>query len=142
MNLKPLLFLLASLACSQAFAEACSVQTRSQSAAIPEVEGNTCYEYQGMPAGSIDWSCSNESKETLTSEKTKVASCPGHAQGTCQATLTQESLANAHSSSKDPQAESANIPEGAQILTHYYGLKDASQARTDCEKAGGTWKTK
>lgn len=141
MNARTVLFLLASLTSSGVFAEACHVETRAQSAAIPMVEGTTCYEFKGMPNGSIDWSCSNESKETIASEKHKVASCPGKAVGSCTATLTQESLANARSSSKDSKADSANIPEGAQILTHYYDLKDPSQARTDCEKAGGQWKT-
>ncbi|GLK89345.1 hypothetical protein [Pseudomonas turukhanskensis] len=141
MNTRVLVVLLTSFAANGAWAEACMVETRAQSAAVPMVEGKSCYEYKGVPAGSIDWSCSNESKETLTSQKKKVASCPQNAVGTCKATLTQESMANQHSSSKDSQAESANIPKGAQILTYYYDLKDQSQARTDCEKAGGQWQT-
>lgn len=140
MNARPLL-LLTCLVSLGASAEACKVDTRAQTAAVPMVEGSTCYEYQGMPAGSIDWSCSNESKETLATRKQKVASCPGHASGTCTATLTQEALVNQRSSSKDRNADSANIPKGAQIVTHYYDLKDQAQARTDCEKAGGSWKT-
>ncbi|PTQ70056.1 hypothetical protein [Pseudomonas sp. GV071] len=141
MNARLLVLLLTSLAASGVWAEACMVETRAQSASVPMVEGKSCYEYKGVPAGSIDWSCSNESKETLASSKTKVASCPEKPKGTCIATLTQESMANQRSSSKDSHADSANIPKGAQVLTYYYDLKDESQARTDCEKAGGQWRT-
>jgi hypothetical protein len=141
MNARLLVLLLTSLAASGVWAEACVVDTRAQSASVPMVEGKSCYEYKGVPAGSIDWSCSNESKETLASSKTKVASCPEKPKGTCTATLTQESMANQRSSSKDSHADSANIPKGAQVLTYYYDLKDESQARTDCEKAGGQWRT-
>ncbi len=142
MNTRLLVVLLTCLTSTGVWAEACMVETRSQSTAVPMVEGKSCYKYKGVPAGSIDWSCSNESKETLASSKSKVASCPEKSMGTCTATLTQESMANSHSSSKDSKAESANIPKGAQVVTYYYDLKDQSQARTDCEKAGGQWQTR
>ena len=139
MKARLLALLFSSVASTGVWAEACMVDIRSQSAAVPMVEGKTCYEYQGAPAGSLDWSCSNESKETLTTNKHKVASCPAKPSGTCTATLTQEALANQRSSSKDKNADSVNIDKGAKVLTYYYDLKDASQVRTDCEKAGGQW---
>ena len=75
-------------------AEGCDVQTQSSSASVSAVETHSCYEYEGMPVNSIDWSCSNESKDMLSSTKTKVDHCADHYQATCIATITQESLAN------------------------------------------------
>ena len=137
-----LLLLLAGLCPALAYAEGCDVLTRSQSASIPVVESHSCYEYEGMPVNSIDWSCSNESKEMLTSTKKKVEHCDDHYQATCIATLTQESLANPHSTSKDNNSQSVNIPDNAQVTTYYYGAEHIAQAKIDCESGGGHWKTK
>ena len=68
-----LLLLIACLSPTLVMAESCDVQTRSQSPSVPVVESHSCYEYDGMPVNAIDWSCSNESKEMLTSTKKKVA---------------------------------------------------------------------
>jgi len=138
----PLLFFIASLSPALAMAEGCDVQTRSQSPSVPAVESHTCYEYEGMPVNSIDWSCSNESKEMLSSTKKKVEHCADRYQATCVATLTQESLANPHSTSKDKTAKSLNIPDNAKVTTYYYGAEHIDQARIDCESGGGHWKAK
>ena len=75
------LLLAGCLASSLALADACQVQTRPASTQVPGVEAQTCYEYPGMPAGSVDWSCSNESKDMLQSENTRwpVARAAGSA---------------------------------------------------------------
>jgi hypothetical protein len=135
-----LLFLLASLSPTLVMAEGCDVLTRSQSPSVPVVETHSCYEYEGMPVNAIDWSCSNESKDMLTSTKKKVEQCADHSQATCIATLTQESLANPHSTSKDKSNTSLNIPNNAQVTTYYYGAEHLSQAKIDCESGGGHWK--
>ncbi|RON40127.1 hypothetical protein BK666_26715 [Pseudomonas frederiksbergensis] len=137
-----LVLLLASLNPAWAMAQGCDVQTRSQSPSVPIVESHSCYEYEGMPVNSIDWSCSNESKDTVVSTKKKVEHCADHYQATCIATLTQESLANPHSTSKDKNATSLNIPDNAKVTTYYYGVEHFEQARIDCESGGGHWKTK
>jgi hypothetical protein len=137
-----LLLLIACLCPALAFAEGCDVLTRSQSPSIPVVESHSCYEYEGMPVNSIDWSCSNESKDMLTSTKKKVEHCADHYKATCVATLTQESLANPHSTSKDKNSQSLNIPNNAQVTTYYYGAEHIDQARIDCESGGGHWKAK
>lgn len=137
-----LLLLIASLSPTLAFAQGCDVMTRSQSPSVPVVETHTCYEYEGMPVDAIDWSCSNESKEMLTTAKKKVAQCGDHYQATCLATLTQESLANPQSTSKDKDSKSLNIPDNAQITTYYYGAENPQQAKIDCETGGGRWKQK
>ncbi|MHC8343706.1 hypothetical protein [Pseudomonas sp. RT6P73] len=137
-----LLFLLASLSPTLVFAEGCDVLTRSQSPSVPVVESHTCYEYEGMPVNAIDWSCSNESKEMLTSTKKKVEQCDDHYQAACIATLTQESLANPHSTSKDKDSKSLNIPDNAQVTTYYYGAEHLNQSKIDCESGGGHWKAK
>jgi hypothetical protein len=137
-----LLLLIASLSPSLAFAQGCDVVTRSQSPSVPVVETHSCYEYEGMPVDAIDWSCSNESKEMLTSTKKKVAQCGDHYQATCLATLTQESLANPQSISKDKNSKSLNIPANAQITTYYYGAEHPQQAKIDCETGGGRWTQK
>jgi hypothetical protein len=137
-----LLFLLASLSPTLVFAEGCDVLTRSQSPSVPVVESHSCYEYEGMPVNAIDWSCSNESKEMLSTTKKKVEQCDDHYQATCIATLTQESLANPHSTSKDKNSKSLNIPDNAQVTTYYYGAEHLNQSKIDCESGGGHWKAK
>jgi len=137
-----ILLLIAALCPAAAMAEGCDVQTRSQSASIPAVETHTCYEYENMPVDAIAWSCSNESKEMLSSTKNKVASCGDRYQATCSATLTQEALANPQSLSKDKSSESANIPANARITTFYYETQNLAQAKIDCETRGGDWKNK
>ncbi|MGV8890995.1 MAG: hypothetical protein ACOH2P_23765 [Pseudomonas sp.] len=137
-----LLFLLASLSPTLVMAEGCDVLTRSQSPSVPVVVSHSCYEYEGMPVNAIDWSCSNESKEMLASTKKKVEQCADHSQATCIATLTQESLANPHSTSKDKNSKSLNIPDNAQVTTYYYNAEHLSQAKIDCESGGGHWKAK
>ncbi|MEX3773108.1 hypothetical protein [Pseudomonas sp. MYb118] len=141
MNTRVLL-LLASFSPALAFAEGCDVLTRSQSPSVPAVESHSCYEYEGMPVNAIDWSCSNESKDMLTSTKKKVAQCDDHYQARCVATLTQESLANPHSTSKDKNAKSPNIPDNAQVTTYYYDAEHLSQVKVDCESGGGRWEMK
>ena len=123
-------------------AEGCDVQTRSSSASVPAVSGHSCYEYEGTPVNAIDWSCSNESKDMVNAVKKKVQQCDDHYQATCIATLTQESLANPHSTSKDKNAKALNIPDGAQVTTYYYGAEDLGQAKIDCESGGGNCKAK
>jgi hypothetical protein len=136
------LLLIASLSPALAMAQGCDVTTRSQSSAIPVIESHSCYEYEGMPVDAIDWSCSNESKEMLSSTKKTVAQCADHYQATCLATLTQEALANPQSTSKDKNSKSLNIPDNAQITTYYYNAEHLGQAKIDCENGGGRWKTR
>jgi hypothetical protein len=127
---RTLLFLITGLCPTLIFAEGCDVWTRSQSGSVPVIESHNCYEFKNMPINSIDWSCSNENKEMLTSTKKKVGQCSDHYQATCTATMTQESLANPHSTSKDQNAKSPNIPDNERL----------SQAKIDCESNGGLWK--
>jgi len=142
MNSRFLLLVIVSLSPALVMAQGCDVMTRSQSPSVPVVESHTCYEYEGMPVDAIDWSCSNESKEMLTSTKKKVEQCGDHYQATCLATLTQESLANPQSISKDKNSQSVNIPDNAQITTYYYGAEHLNQSKIDCETGGGSWKTR
>jgi hypothetical protein len=123
-------------------AQGCDVLTRSQSPSVPVIETHTCYEYEGMPVDAIDWSCSNESKEMLTSTKKKVEQCGDRYQATCLGTLTAESLSNPQSVSKDKNSKSPNIPKDAQIITYYYGAENLGQSKVDCETGGGKWKQK
>jgi hypothetical protein len=139
MNSK-LLLLAASLSPALAMAQGCDVITRSQSPSVPVIESHTCYEYEGMPVDAIDWSCSNESKEMLTSTKKKVEMCADRYQATCLGTVTPESLANPQSTSKDKNSKSFNIPANAQISTFYYSAENLAQAKVDCETGGGSWK--
>ncbi|MHC8314515.1 hypothetical protein [Pseudomonas sp. LB3P31] len=141
MNSKVML-LLVSLSPGLAMAQGCDVTTRSQSPSVPVVESHICYEYEGMPVDAINWSCSNESREMLTSTKKKVEKCDDHYQATCLATLTQETLANPQSTSKDKNSQSINIPDNAQVSTFYYGGENLRQSKIDCETGGGSWKAK
>lgn len=136
-----LLLLLGSLASGSALAEACDVSTRSSSAAITPVQQHTCYEFTGVPVGSINWSCSNESKEMLNSEKRKVAQCGDRSLGRCTAPLTQESLANPDSAGSDEPSTRPALSKDARVVTYYYSTANLGQARTDCEQNDGVWET-
>ncbi|MNJ29388.1 hypothetical protein D3C77_239520 [compost metagenome] len=139
MKVHAIVFTFAMLASGVSFAAACDVHTRSQSASVPSVESHTCYRFTGVDEDTIDWSCSNESKDMLSTEKRRVRACQDNSVGSCTATLTQESLANPHSTSKAPQRDTLAIPEGAQVVTYYYATAHLQQARKDCESAGGRW---
>lgn len=139
MNLRLPMLLMICLVSSNAFAAACDVFTRTQSEQVPSVEQHTCYAYEGMPAEAIDWSCSNENKDMLSTQKTKVAQCPGDYLASCKATLTQEALANPHATAKAAGHAGALLPNGAGIVTYHYVVQDLKQAKIDCEKDGGQW---
>ncbi|MBD9484116.1 hypothetical protein IB229_14120 [Pseudomonas sp. PDM14] len=142
MDGKYLLLLSCVLASPGVFAEACHVHSQSSSAQVSTVATESCYEYRGMPVGAIDWSCSNESKEMLASEKSNVANCKAGYFGQCTAKLTQEALAN-HSSTSENQGEnSVAVPDDAQVITYYYTATDRPQTKIDCENGGGKWSDK
>lgn len=139
MNAKVLLLIVCASPAA-VMAQGCDVITRSQSQSVPAIESHSCYEYNGMPAETLDWSCSNESKGTVSTQKSKVERCDEGYVATCQARLTQEALANPRSTSKDRAGGSANIPDNAQVTWYYYGAEDLEQAQKDCETTGGRWK--
>ncbi|WP_253950568.1 hypothetical protein [Pseudomonas lijiangensis] len=136
---KPAMALAGCLLCEMALGQACDVVTRPASAQVPVVQPHICYEYKGMPEGAIDWSCSNEDKGSSPKEKRKVDTCPEGAVASCRATATTESLANERSTSKEPGDGTAQVPDGAQVVTWYYEIKEQAQARNDCEQSGGTF---
>ncbi len=136
--LLPILALIPSLA----LAQGCDVSIRSQSASVPVIDSHTCYQFEGMPADSLDWSCSNESKEMLASTQKRVQQCAEGYHATCTAKLTQEALANPRSTSKDENEKSISIPDDARVVTRYYGTENLPQARIDCEHGGGRWETR
>ncbi|WP_411959606.1 hypothetical protein ACK56M_14830 [Pseudomonas sp. s4] len=136
--LKPMLILMmASLLSGQALAEACNVLTRSSSEAVTPVERHSCYSYSNLPAEAINWSCSNESKDMLNSEKHKVARCADGSVGSCIAPLTQEALANPKATGGDKPA----LPKDARVITYYYDTPSLGQARSDYERSNGIWQT-
>lgn len=141
MCIRALLLLGACLASSHVLAEACDVVTRSSSEAVKPVEGHTCYSYSNMPAEAIDWSCGNESKEMLSTDKRKVAKCAEGSVGSCIAQLTQETLANPKSMGRDEPATRPAIGKDARVITYYYDTPSLGQARTDCERSNGIWQT-
>jgi len=115
--------------------------TRSSSEAVKPVEGRTCYSYSNMPAEAINWSCSNESKEMLSTEKHKVARCADGSVGSCIAPLTQESLANPKSAGRSEPSTKPALPKDARVITYYYDTPSLGQARADCERNDGIWQT-
>lgn len=139
---KVITLLVAGLSPTLVMAQACNVNTGSESSSVPVVASHTCYTFKNMQDNAIDWSCSNESKTVQTITKDKVAQCSDDYQATCVATLTQESLANPNSTSKDKNETSVNIPSDAQVITRYYGTADMKQAKADCELGGGRWEAK
>jgi hypothetical protein len=94
-----------------------------------------------MPAEAINWSCSNESKDMLSTQKHKVARCADGSVGSCIAPLTQESLANPKAAGGDQPATRPSLPKEARVITYYYDTPSLGQARTDCERNDGIWQT-
>jgi hypothetical protein len=135
-----ILLLIACASPTAVMAQGCDVTTRSQSQSVPVIESHSCYEYKGVPAETLDWSCSNESKGTVSTQKRKVERCGEGYVATCQARLTQEALANPRSTSKDKSGGSANLPDNAKVTWYYYGVEQLQQAQQDCETTGGEWK--
>lgn len=136
-----LVLLLGSLASGEALAEACEVLTRSSSEAVKPVEQRTCYSFSDMPAEAINWSCSNESKDMLSTEKHKVARCADGSVGSCIAPLTQEALANPKAAGSSEPSTRPALPKQARIITYYYDTPSLGQARADCERSDGIWQT-
>lgn len=141
MRVPVLLLVLASLTSTQVLAEACDVITRSSSEAVTPVDRHTCYSYSNMPAEAINWSCSNESKDMLSTEKHKVARCADGSVGSCIAPLTQESLANPKAAGSDQPSTRPALPKDARVITYYYDTPSLGQARNDCERNNGIWQT-
>lgn len=139
--MKPAIVLTLCLTSPWALGEACDVVTHAPSGEITQVQTHICYQYQGMPPGSINWSCSNEDQGVSPSTKTRVEACPAGAVASCAATLTQESLTSERSASREPGQDSPNIPEGARLVTWYYELPQQAQARRDCENNGGLFRS-
>ncbi|MDF0732158.1 hypothetical protein P0Y43_15685 [Pseudomonas entomophila] len=141
MRIRTLLLLLACLHGSAALADACDVITRSSSDAITPVERHSCYSYGNMPAEAIAWSCSNESKDMLSTEKTRVPRCADGSVGSCIAPLTQESLANPKAAGRSEPSTRPALPKDARVITYYYDTPSLGQARNDCERSNGIWQT-
>ncbi|QHG65122.1 hypothetical protein [Pseudomonas putida] len=141
MRMHLIMTLLASLASGEVLAEACDVQTRSSSEAVKPVEHHTCYSFSNMPAEAINWSCSNESKDMLSTEKHKVARCADGSVGSCIAPLTQETLANPKAGGRDQPSTKPALSKDARVITYYYDTPSLGQARADCERAEGIWQT-
>lgn len=141
MRLSLLMVVVGGLASTEVLAEACEVSTRSSSEAVKAVEGRTCYSFSDMPAEAINWSCSNESKAMLSTEKRKVPRCADGSVGSCIAPLTQETLANPKSAGRDEPSTSPALPKEARVMTYYYDTPSLGQARADCERNNGIWQT-
>ncbi|WP_296233431.1 hypothetical protein [Pseudomonas sp. UBA4617] len=133
--------MLMSLVSGKVLAEACDVMTRSSSAAVRPVEQHTCYTYGNMPPEAINWSCSNQNKDMLSTEKRKVARCADGSVGSCIAPLTQEALANPKAAGNDQPSTRPTLPKDARVVTYYYDTPSLGQARTDCERSNGIWQT-
>ncbi|MBM7061920.1 hypothetical protein JQX08_14510 [Pseudomonas sp. UL073] len=140
MNARALWVLLGCLITGSALADACQVTSRSSSAAVQPVELESCFEYQGMPADALDWSCRNESKQMVNTTQHKLPKCAAGYFASCTAALTQETLANPRATRNDPSAGAIAIPDDARIVTYYYAATDRTQLQKDCEQGGGQWR--
>nr|WP_298147133.1 hypothetical protein [uncultured Pseudomonas sp.] len=120
---------------------ACEVFARSLSQKIPTVVEHSCYTYEGMEEQTaIKWSCSQEDDVGMFDyEKTLVDHCPSGHFASCTSTLTQESLAN-HNAIGDLKAGTPLvIPDGATMVTYFYGSEEKQQAKQNCTALGGNW---
>ncbi|PAU57540.1 hypothetical protein [Pseudomonas indica] len=132
----------AASACLPALAESCHVSAQPEAKTPPSNGGNEyCFEHEGMPEGSLDWSCNNKTGDVAGMRKEKRQTCPSGYFGRCVAPLTQETLANEMSSGRYGQEAGTppNVPDEAKIVTYYYQALDKGQAKVDCESGGGRW---
>lgn len=136
---RTLAVLLLIVGSSEVLAAACQVSTRSLSQKIPAVVMQSCYVYEGMEEGAIDWSCSNENQGMLDHEKKLVENCSSDYFGSCTSTLTQESLANHKAIGDIKTGTPMAIPNDAKIVSYFYQVDEKEQARKDCTAAGGNW---
>lgn len=134
------IMMLTSLASAEVLAQACDVRARSSSDAVKLVEQHTCYTYSKLPEEAINWSCSNESKDMVSTQKQKVARCAEGSVGSCIAPLTQEALANPKAGGGQPSTR-PTLPKDARVVTYYYDTPSLGQARADCERNEGIWQT-
>lgn len=133
-------FLFAGLSSPLLFAEACHVTEQLVVAGTPTDVMESCFEHRGMPAGSLDWSCSTDKSPVAGVHKEKRTNCPSGYFGKCTAALTQEALANEEASGQyGKEGWQEPLPDDAQIVTYYYRVQDQKQTRIDCESGGGNW---
>lgn len=137
--IRTLAVVLLAIASSEALAAACEVSTRSLSQKIPAVVMQSCYVYEGMEEGAIDWSCSNENQGMLDHEKKLVEKCPSDYLGSCTSSITQESLANHKAIGDLKTGTPMAVPDDAKIVSYFYQVDEKEQARKDCTAAGGSW---
>ena len=135
-----LAMLLALALCSlPAAATSCHVVTRTSGELPPPVVTEKCFEYQGLDSGAIDWVCQN-TEGVKNSRRERVESCPAGHFATCTATATPATLANERAvGSQATDVWSGTVSEQARIVTYVYEASDRSQAKIDCESAGGEW---
>jgi len=124
-----------------AFAESCYVTSDSAVAGPGGIRTESCYEHIGMPMGSLNWSCNDNTKDVLHTRAEKRPNCPAGYFGKCLAALTQETLANPDSSGRygNQAGTPPNVPDEAKILTYHYKAENKAQAKADCEQGGGKW---
>ena len=137
----PRLALLLALAlCSlPAAATSCHVVTRTSGELPPPVVTEKCFEYQGLDSDAIAWVCQNN-EGVKNSRRELVESCPAGHFATCTATATPATLANERAyGSQASDVWSGTVSEQARIVTYVYEASDRSQAKIDCESAGGEW---
>ncbi|MES2818824.1 MAG: hypothetical protein V4812_07575 [Pseudomonadota bacterium] len=134
------LLVVASTLSLPAAAKSCYVTERTSPGVPPPVNQEVCFEHLGTQEDSIDWACRDD-KAVRSSRRDMRDSCPPGAFGRCTATLTPESLISERATGTRTGENTfpSQVPEGAQIVTHYYKVSDRGQARTDCEQAGGQW---
>lgn len=138
--MKPAIVLTLCFSSPWVWGEACDVVPQAPSGEIAQVQTHICYEYQGMPPGSINWSCSNEGQGVSPSTKTRIEHCPAGAKASCESPLGQESLTSERSASRDLDQKSPNIPDGAKLVIWYYESHQQAQAREDCERNDGVFR--
>jgi len=124
----------------QAHAQACYVTVDPAMSGPTGVREEYCHETQGVEAGALDWSCSDD-KDVQNTRRQSLEQCPEGYFGTCTAELTQESLANPSSAGRKTQQpfSAPQLPDGARLLTYHYRALDGAQPKLDCENAGGSW---
>lgn len=123
-----------------AAAQSCYVTERTSPGVPPPVNQEVCFEYLGTEEGAIDWACRDDKAMGSTRREIRD-SCPSGAFGRCTAILTPESLISERATGTRAGENTfpPQVPEGSQIVTHYYKVSDRGQARIDCEQAGGQW---
>ncbi|WP_434457669.1 hypothetical protein JQR85_02190 [Stutzerimonas urumqiensis] len=141
MRFAPVTLLPLALLSLPAAADSCYVTAASAGSVPPPVITEQCFEFVGMKEKqALDWACRDVDNVRIA-RRNEHERCPAGYFATCTAGVTPETLTSARATGSQGTTDlfDGQVPEHAKIVSYYYEASDRSQAKVDCESAGGEW---